>query len=595
MMQKIVNFNELWGKLIIEELIRNNVDYFCISPGSRSTPLVCAAARNKKAQKIICFDERGSAFHALGYAQAAKKPAAVIVTSGTAAANLFPAIVEAHQSNIPMIILTADRPPELMDTGANQTINQVELFGRYAKWFFNLPCPDKTIDPKMILTAIDHGVYLSLRSPGGPIHINCMFREPLEPGEDNCGSKPGTEDISSLKNWRLSDKPHTFYINSKMNCADSKTINHISEIINTEKKGLISIGTLRTDEEKKEVFWLVKKMNWPVYADITSCLRLNEAINTNIIKHFDPEIQSQGFNEKVLPNTVIHFGGKITSKRFHQFLDQNPPQNYIIIKNSPVRYDPVHLITMHIEADIAGFCRDIFKMIKSKEKTDYKDFYDLMAKKTQEIIEGCINDKAAADEVFISRCISEEIPDKSCLFLSNSMPIRDLELYGKSSSKEILIGSNRGASGIDGIISSAIGFANGSLKICTLLIGDIAFMHDLNSLASINYLKKPLIAVVINNNGGGIFHFLPIVKIKDIFEEYFATPHNLNFEGAAKTFKINYFSASANHDFKKIYKDALRLAEEKGTSSIIEAFTDREQNLKLRKKIKDKIIKVLEQ
>jgi len=183
MMQKIVNYNELWGKLIIEELIRNNVNYFCISPGSRSTPLVCAAARNKKAQKVICFDERGNAFHALGYAQAAKKPAAVIVTSGTAAANLFPAIVEAHQSSIPMIILTADRPPELLDTGANQTINQVEIFGRYVKWFFGFPCPDKNINPKMILTAIDYAAYLSSRSPEGPVHINCMFREPLEPCE----------------------------------------------------------------------------------------------------------------------------------------------------------------------------------------------------------------------------------------------------------------------------------------------------------------------------------------------------------------------------------------------------------------------------
>ena len=179
MIQTNVNFNELWGKLIIEELIRNGVSYFCISPGSRSTPLVCAAARNKKAQKIICYDERGSAFHALGYAQATNNPAAVIVTSGTAVANLFTAIVEAHQNNIPMIVLTADRPPELHDTGANQTINQVDIFGRFVKWFFGFPCPDQSIHPKMILTAIDYAVYLSTSSPEGPVHINCMFREPL--------------------------------------------------------------------------------------------------------------------------------------------------------------------------------------------------------------------------------------------------------------------------------------------------------------------------------------------------------------------------------------------------------------------------------
>ncbi len=595
MKQKIVNYNELWGKLIIEELIRNNVNYFCISPGSRSTPLVCAAARNKKAQKVICFDERGNAFHALGYAQAAKKPAAVIVTSGTAAANLFPAIVEAHQSSIPMIILTADRPPELLDTGANQTINQVEIFGRYVKWFFSFPCPDKNINPKMILTAIDYAAYLSSRSPEGPVHINCMFREPLEPCECDEENEFEKEDTFNLGKWSKSKKPYTFYRSSKVTPADLNTVKQISEIIKEEQKGLISIGTLRTAEEKKEILKLVKKINWPVYADITSCLRLSDEINTNIIKHFDPEISSPGFNKKASPDTVIHFGGKITSKRFHQFLKQNHPENYIIIKDNPIRYDPVHLVTMHVESDIVTFCRDISGMIETKEKTEFKYFYDIMAKKAQEIIEKFINEKAAADEIFVARCISEEIPDKSCLFLSNSMPVRDLELYGKSSSKEIIIGSNRGASGIDGIISSAIGFTNGFLKICTLLIGDIAFMHDLNSLSAINFLRKPLVIVVINNNGGGIFHFLPVVKIRDIFEKYFVAPHNLNFEGAAKTFKIKYFSVSGNNEFRKTYKDALKSAEEKNTSSIIEVFTDRENNLKLRKEIKYKIIKALEQ
>ena len=592
MIQTNVNFNELWGKLIIEELIRNGVSYFCISPGSRSTPLVCAAARNKKAQKIICYDERGSAFHALGYAQATNNPAAVIVTSGTAVANLFPAIVEAHQNNIPMIVLTADRPPELHDTGANQTINQVDIFGRFVKWFFGFPCPDQSIHPKMILTAIDYAVYLSTSSPEGPVHINCMFREPLEPDEYIDRNQSAAEDFFNLSNWNRSKSPYTLYSDSKISCGNSGTIKQISEIINKESKGLISIGSLKTREERSEVLELVKKINWPVYADITSCLRLNDEIGTNIIKHFDQEFLTPEFNKKASPDTVIHFGGKITSKRFHQFLNQNHPENYIIIKDNPIRYDPVHLITMHVETDIVCFCREISQMIKIKKQSDFKDFYDIRAKKAQEIIEKHINEGATADEVFVSRCISEEIPDKSCLFLSNSMPIRDLELYGQSSFREITIGSNRGASGIDGIISSAIGFTNGFEKICTLLVGDIAFIHDLNSLASVGSLRKAIIIVVINNNGGGIFHFLPIVKIKDIFEDYFAAPHNFNFEGAAKSFKINYFSTSSNRDFRKIYKNALKSALEKGSSSIIEVFTDREHNLRLRKEIKDKILKV---
>jgi len=592
MMQKNVNFNDLWGKIIIEELVRNGVNYFCISPGSRSTPLIAAAARNEKAQKIICFDERGSAFHALGYAQSSNKPAAVIVTSGTAVANLFPAIVEAHQSNIPMIVLTADRPPELLETGANQTINQVDIFGRYIKWFFGFPCPDNAIDPKMILSAIDYAVYQSTGNPKGPVHINCMFREPLEPDELTDNNGPDVEKSFNLSNWSGSKSPYTLYSDSKTTFSNPGTIKQIAEIINKEKSGLISIGSLKTDKERAEVIELAGKINWPVYADITSCLRLNKKAGTNIIKHFDQEVLSPQFNKKASPQTVIHFGGKLTSKRFHQFLNHNQPQNYIIIKDNPIRYDPVHLITMHVETDIVCFCHEISKMINIGVQSDFKDFYDSSAKKAQEIIEKNINEDAVADEVFISRCISEEIPDKSCLFLSNSMPIRDLELYGAVSSKEIAIGFNRGASGIDGIISSATGFTNGIVKICTLLIGDIAFIHDLNSLTTVRSLKKPIIIVVINNNGGGIFHFLPIVKIKDIFEEYFATPHNFNFEGAAASFKINYFSAASNKDFRNIYKDAIKSAQEKDSSSIIEVFTDREHNLRLRKEIKDKILKV---
>lgn len=593
MLQKNYNLNTFWAELIIEELIRNGVDYFCISPGSRSTPLIAAIARNKKAKKIICFDERGSAFHALGYAQAKNKPAAVIVTSGTAVANLFPAIVEAYQHNIPMIALTADRPPELVDVGANQTINQVKIFGMYAKWYFNFPCPDKNISPKMVLTTVDYAVYLSLNSPSAPVHLNCMFREPLEPLEFNEDyvDKKYVEDIN---HWIMENKPYTSYINSKKITGDINDIKYVSEIINQENKGLVSVGRLKNNEERKTVLEFIKKINWPVYADITSNLRLNEYVDTNIIKHFDQEFLSSDFNKKAAPKTVIHFGGRITSKRFDQFLNQNKPENYIIIKDNPVRYDPVHLITRHIECDIVYFCKNISSLIKTDKKNSFKDFYEIKAKKAQEIIDHNIENEVKASEVFISRFISEEIPDNSCLFLSNSMPVRDVELYGKSSDKDIIIGTNRGVSGIDGIISSAIGFAAGCNKVCTLLIGDLAFIHDLNALATIKSVKVPLITVLINNNGGGIFDFLPISKFNDIFEKYFITPHDLNFKNIAKTFNINYYSVFTNIDFSKAYKDALNIAKITSKSALIEVFSEREINLRIRKKIKNEILDMLE-
>ena len=187
--------NQLWGYLIIEELVRNGVDYFVISPGSRSTPLTVAVAQNSQAKKIICLDERAAGFHAIGYARATGNPAVLICTSGTAAANYLPAVIEAALDNIPLIILSSDRPPELRQTGANQTINQVDLYGNYPRWQFDLPCPTAEINPNVVLTTIDLTVSKSRQAPGGVVHLNCMFREPF-------GSTDAPIEIpASLSKW----------------------------------------------------------------------------------------------------------------------------------------------------------------------------------------------------------------------------------------------------------------------------------------------------------------------------------------------------------------------------------------------------------
>jgi 2-succinyl-5-enolpyruvyl-6-hydroxy-3-cyclohexene-1-carboxylate synthase len=197
--------NQLWAYLIIEELVRNGIDYFVISPGSRSTPLTVGVAQNSSAQHIICVDERSAAFHAVGYARATGKPAVLICTSGSAAANYFPAVIEAATDGVPMIILSADRPPELRQTGANQTINQVNLYGAYPNWQFDLPCPTAEIEPKMVLTTIDLAVSRSQQSPSGVVHLNWMFREPLAPTD-------APIDIpASLRQWQKSEAPYTRY------------------------------------------------------------------------------------------------------------------------------------------------------------------------------------------------------------------------------------------------------------------------------------------------------------------------------------------------------------------------------------------------
>lgn len=627
--------NTMWGDIVIGELVNNDVVRFCISTGSRSTPLTASAASNTCAEKTIIYDERSSAFFALGYGQAKNRPAAVITTSGTAVANLFPAVIEAYMSKVPMIVLTADRPFELQDVGANQTIDQDSIFGKYIRWFCNIPAPDSKIRPEVIMATIDYAVYMSRKSPAGPVHLNFMFREPLEPLAKESRS---TQSKTS--------SPYTIY-SIPVKLPDMESAGRVRETINSTGTGIISVGRLLCDEDRHAVAEFCLKLGWPVYADITSGLRLG-SIGTNIIKHFDQQLLDTAVNKAAAPSAVIHIGGPVTSKRYCQFLSQNRPDHFIVIKPDSTRYDPVYAVTEFIESDIPHFCNAICSVIScggsrlGRQMQDFKNFYERSAAKAQEIIERYFKNecnsntgisgintsdsdtpvidknKSLISEISVARIVSRLIPDKSALFLSSSMPIRDMELYGDFSLKSnIEIGTNRGASGIDGIISSAAGISAGSGKPCTVIAGDIAFIHDLNSLAFIKKERFPVIIIIINNNGGGIFDFLPISSCADIFKKYFVAPHGFNFKGAASDFGIDYCQARTCKEFESAYKDAcIRAASaaranlinpgliskcpnnqnngsdnhETSPASIIEVITDRLYNFNLRKKIKKEII-----
>lgn len=578
------NLNIFWAELIVDELIRYGVDYFCISPGSRSTPLVVAIGRNKKAYSVICYDERGLAFHALGYAKATNKPAAVITTSGTAAANLYPAVIEAGMDKVPMLILTADRPEELIDAGANQTINQEHIFGKFTRWQFNFSCPTEQIPPEAILTTIDQAVYRSSSNNPGPVHINCRYRKPLEPP----GATAKDSYIKNIKNWLNSTEPFTSY-KKPIVTADKGTIKSLANIINDSKRTIIVIGQLSSDSERKTISKLIKKLNLTVYADITSGLRLTKC-QAHIIRYFDQDLLSAEFNEIVKPSLVLHLGGRITSKRVNEFFQQNRPSQYVIVKNNHDRLDPIHAVTQHIEADLTWLCRRLLKEIKPQPNT-YSQFIIRKAQKIDKIIADNIDEEKILSEAFVVREISTEIPPNSYLFLSSSMPIRDMDLYGQSGNQAITVAANRGVSGIDGVISTAAGFAVGGKSATTLVIGDLAFIHDINALATINKLQLPIIIVIINNQGGGIFHFLPISKCEDVFGRYFAAVHDFSFGGVCETFAIDYCKVTDKAGFVNAY----RRANKKALPVVIEVCTDRKNNLTLRRKIKKQILNLLEQ
>jgi 2-succinyl-5-enolpyruvyl-6-hydroxy-3-cyclohexene-1-carboxylate synthase len=299
---------------------------------------------------------------------------------------------------------------------------------------------------------------------------------------------------------------------------------------------------------------------------------------------------SEEFNEVAKPSLVLHLGGRVTSKRVNEFFAQNRPAQYILVKDNSSRLDPIHAVTMHIEADLALFCRSLQKEIKPQQNR-YCKFFTRKAQQVEKIIAKNIDDEKTLSEPFVARQISTDIPNNSCLFLSSSMPIRDMDLYGQSGRKAIAVAANRGVSGIDGVISTATGFAAAKKIMTTLVIGDLAFIHDINALATIKTLQLPIVIVVINNHGSGIFHFLPICKCQDVFEQYFAAAHDFSFSGVSETFGIDHCKVTDKADFI----DAYRKATKKTSPSIIEVVTDRKSNFTLRRKIKKQILTVLEQ
>ena len=299
---------------------------------------------------------------------------------------------------------------------------------------------------------------------------------------------------------------------------------------------------------------------------------------------------SAEFNERAKASVVIHLGGRTTSKRVGEFFNLNRPDNFVVIKNSPQRYDPVHAVTMHIEADVGEVCRALCDHIEVKTDGDYTKFFECRAELATEVIAENIENENRLSEPYIAREISKSLPKGGSLFVSNSMPVRDVDLYGTAARVDINVAANRGVSGIDGIISSAAGFAAGKETPTTAIVGDMAFMHDLNGLSLLGKLQVPVIVVVINNRGGGIFHFLPISECDDVFEDYFAASHEFTFAGVAETFGIDYYKVGSKDAFAEAYCKAIK----EGKAAVIEAATDREADFRLRRKMKSEIITAME-
>src|SRR5215210_5958710 len=568
--------NRLWAYLIVEELLRCGVGFFCVAPGSRSTPLVAALAANEGADSLVHFDERGTAFAAVGHARATGLPAAWITTSGTAVANGLPAVVEAATDGMPVILLTADRPPELRQTGANQTIDQPDLFGDYVRWRFDLPVPEEAVDPAMVLTTVDQAVYRARRAPSGPVHLNLMFREPFLPDLDE---GPGEEPALPAR-WLKGGEPYTLYAATRP-AVDSGEIERLWDTLRQVKRGLVVAGRLHSRKQGEAVLRLAGSLGWPLLPDVGSQIRLG-ATSGILVPFYDALLAGERFKETHAPEAVLHFGGRAVSKRLEQSLAQSRPDPHVVVRENPFRLDPGHRVTHSVEADVIGFCSALTQAAERRppaSDASWTAAWCAASERADAHLDRLFGGAEGLNEPLVASLVSRHIPEGHGICVASSMPVRDLDTFDAPDGAPVPVAANRGASGIDGTVATSAGFARGSGRPVTLLIGDLALLHDLNSLAMLREL--PVVVVVLNNDGGAFFSFLPVARREEFFEPYFGTPQGLTFEHAAAMFGLEYENPRTAPDFV----DAYRAACGRGRAALIEVKTDREENVALHRRL----------
>lgn len=551
-----------------------------LSPGSRCTPLTLAIAEHPRTKSVMHYDERGAGFFALGEARALQRPIALVCTSGTATANYLPAVVEASQSFVPLIVLSADRPPEMRDTGANQTIDQDHLYGRYARWYHAFPCPDRAIAPETVLTTVDHAVHRAQATPQGPVHLNCAYREPLAPIASGEEFKTYLESVGT---WQTQGRPYTTYARTEQTVR-AEDERFLAQLVQSSKRGAIVAGQMNAPVAD-EVLKLGLALGWPILADVASGIRLGTD-GTTVLHYVDQLLHSLRFRERFAPDLILHFGGAVTSKRLMQHLESQPPEHYVRIAEHPLRHDPIHRVTLRIQTNPAIFCVGLASSCRAT--ADAKWLNDLRAanERASIAIASLIEQASDITEPRIARQLSLEVGNDGMLFLGNSMPIRDMDMFGVSAGNRIPVYANRGASGIDGNIATAAGIAHAGSRAVTAVIGDLAALHDLNSLALLRHSNTKVILIIINNDGGGIFHFLSVADCTDHFEQYFGTPHGLRFAHAAEQFGLKYACPKDMDSFAAAYDVARELHE----SSIIEIKTERASNRAIHRALQDAVI-----
>ncbi|MCF3943483.1 2-succinyl-5-enolpyruvyl-6-hydroxy-3-cyclohexene-1-carboxylic-acid synthase [Oceanobacillus alkalisoli] len=549
----------------VDEMNENGIQHVVISPGSRSTPLALAFSEHEAIKEWIVIDERSAAFFALGLAKQTKAAVALVCTSGTAAANYYPAIVEAHYSRVPLVVMTADRPHELRDVGAPQAIDQFHLYGNYVKWFQEMALPEVENGMlRYVRQKAARSVYMACEGNPGPVHLNFPFREPL------------ALDFSLEGIWEydgMTEQATLLPLDGKKQLTEKQLEAFVSRLEGM-RNGLIVCGPQADDEQfPEQIVALAQKWQLPVLADPLSGLRSGSHHKTNIIETYDALLKDKAIRDRMKPDFIIRFGAMPVSKAYLFFMKENETTPQFIIENHSGYREPTGNVTEFIFADPSAFCEGLLAFRQPAFSEDWLHDWQAMNEVARNHFLFGREEKITEGEAI--RGLREVIPEESTLYVGNSMAVRDVDTFFLSDEKEISILANRGANGIDGMVSSGVGAAAAGKRV-TLVLGDLSFFHDMNGLHAAKHYELDITILLINNNGGGIFSFLSQAENPKHFEALFGTPLHLDFAKAAELYEANYFTPETEEELKEV----LQVSYEKKGLSIVEVKTDREENVK---------------
>ncbi|WP_315791543.1 2-succinyl-5-enolpyruvyl-6-hydroxy-3-cyclohexene-1-carboxylic-acid synthase [Fischerella sp. JS2] len=539
------NINEVWASVLTQTLKHLGLTTAIICPGSRSTPLAVAFAQQTPEIDVISIlDERSAAFFALGRAKITGLPTAIVCTSGTAGANFYPAVIEAKQTRVPLLVLTADRPPELRDCHSGQTIDQLKLYGSYPNWQTELAVP--VAEMGMLAYLRQTMVYAwerSLYPVAGPIHLNIPFRDPLAPIPD---ANVETQNFASLKSQF---NPEEFFAHvTKFSPPPHLPITlsvSLDDWHNSER-GIIIAGVSQPQQRQEycqAIAQLAQTLQFPVLAEGLSPVRNHANINPHIISTYDLILRNQQLAKQLTPEIVIQIGEMPTSPVLRNWLKSTAARRWVI-DPSDQNLDPLHSQTIHLRVNV--------EELVSKQEGElslspyypttppsYLQLWHQVEAQVRTNIDHTFKEIDDLLESKIAWLLSQNLPPETPLFIANSMPVRDVEYFWQPNHSGIRPFFNRGANGIDGTLSTALGIAHRH-QSSVMLTGDLALLHDTNGFLIRNKFVGHLTIVLVNNNGGGIFEMLPIAQFEPPFEEFFTTPQDIDFFQLCATYGVQY-------------------------------------------------------